>query len=112
MRRGPTNTMETWIPYPPWQNFSSLFREATTALDAKTGMERSHHLTAALYFGLAALEAFLNEQMRKHLSPTQWDPSFHVSTAALSSHHETEPGWLPITASSHPSAHHGQEKGA
>lgn len=30
-------------------------------------MERAHHLTAALYFGVSALEAFLNELMREHL---------------------------------------------
>ena len=30
-------------------------------------MERSHHLTASLYFGITSLEAFLNEKMRAHL---------------------------------------------
>ncbi|WP_232427904.1 hypothetical protein [Burkholderia ubonensis] len=50
-----------------WQNFSSLFREAATAREATTGMERAHHLTASLYFGIAALEAFLNEKMRAHM---------------------------------------------
>jgi hypothetical protein len=59
--------MNFWITNPTWQNFSSLFREATTASEAKTGMERSHHITAALYFGIAALEAFLNQKMREHL---------------------------------------------
>jgi hypothetical protein len=34
-------------------------------------MERSHHLTAALYFGIATLEAFLNGEMRSHLKPTK-----------------------------------------
>lgn len=34
-------------------------------------MERAHHLTAALYFGIAALEAFINERMREHLKPTK-----------------------------------------
>ena len=60
--------MQTWIPDPTWQNFSSLFREATAAQEATTGMERSHHLTAALYAGLSSIEAFLNAQMRCHLS--------------------------------------------
>ncbi len=59
--------MNPWAVNPAWQNFSSLFREATTASTCKTGMERSHHLTASLYFGIAALEAFLNEKMRAHL---------------------------------------------
>jgi hypothetical protein len=55
---------------PLWQNFSSMFREAITAQEVRTGMEKSHHLTAALYFGIAALEAFLNQKMRAHLTPT------------------------------------------
>ena len=62
--------MSPWGVNPAWQNFSSLFREASSARDAKTGMERSHHLTASLYFGIATLEAFLNERMRAHLKPT------------------------------------------
>lgn len=63
--------MNPWAVNPAWQNFSSLFREAATAREAKTGMERSHHLTASLYFGIAALEAFINEKMRAHLTPTK-----------------------------------------
>jgi hypothetical protein len=59
--------LNPWLVEPLWQNFSSLYREAITAQDAKTGMERSHHLTASLYFGIAALEAFLNKQMRDRL---------------------------------------------
>jgi hypothetical protein len=59
--------LNPWFVEPLWQNFSSLYREAITAQDAKTGMERSHHLTASLYFGMAALEAFLNKQMRDRL---------------------------------------------
>lgn len=56
-----------WIINPSWQNFSSMFREAVTAHEAKTGMERSHHLTACLYFGISALEAFLNRKMRERM---------------------------------------------
>jgi hypothetical protein len=59
--------MNPWAINPTWQNYSSLVREATTARMAKTGMERSHHLTASLYFGIAALEAFLNQKMRDAL---------------------------------------------
>jgi hypothetical protein len=53
---------------PAWQNFSSMFREVTDAREAKTAMEKSHHLAAALYFGIATLEAFLNGKMRAHLT--------------------------------------------
>lgn len=42
----------------------TLCREAISASDAKTGVERRHHLTFALHFGVAALEGFLNRQMR------------------------------------------------
>lgn len=59
--------MNPWAVSPAWQNFSSLYREAITATEARTGMERSHHLTASLYFGIAALQAFLNQKMRAHL---------------------------------------------
>jgi hypothetical protein len=59
--------MNPWAINPAWQNFSSLFREAVAAREAKTEMERFHHLTASLYFGIASLEAFLNERMRVHL---------------------------------------------
>lgn len=71
--------MNPWSVNPTWQNFSSLFREAVTALDAKTEMERSHHLTASLYFGISALEAFMNERMRDYLKPTKTeDEIFNV----------------------------------
>jgi len=60
--------MNPWVTNPVWQNFSSLFREATTAHEAGTEIECLHHLTASLYFGIAALEAFLNQKMRAYLS--------------------------------------------
>ena len=60
--------MNPWAINPVWQNFSSLFREATAAQEATTGMERSHHMTASLYFGITALQAFLNQKMRAHLN--------------------------------------------
>jgi hypothetical protein len=60
--------LPVWIPDPTWQNFSSLFREATSAQEARTGMERAHHLTAALYAGLSSIEAFLNAKMRSRMS--------------------------------------------
>jgi hypothetical protein len=63
--------MNPWAINPVWQNFSSLFREASTSCEVKTGMERSHHLASSLYFGVAALEAFLNGKMRAHLKSTK-----------------------------------------
>lgn len=63
--------MNPWSTNPAWQNFSSLFREATTTQEARTAIEKSHHLTASPYFGIAALEAFLNEKMRARLSASK-----------------------------------------
>jgi hypothetical protein len=60
--------LNPWSINPAWQNFSSMVREAIAAREARTGMERSHHLTAALYFGVASLEAFINERTRTFLS--------------------------------------------
>jgi hypothetical protein len=75
--------MNPWAVNPAWQNFSSLFREAVTAVEARTGMERSHHLTASLYFGIAALEAFLNQKMRLHLHATKSDKGEEVANQTL-----------------------------
>jgi hypothetical protein len=47
-----------------------MYREAVTAHDAATGMEVAHHRMAALYFGISALESFLNLKMRDHLLRT------------------------------------------
>jgi hypothetical protein len=57
-----------WSINPTWQSFSSLVREAETVMEARTALERFHHLTAALYFAVAALEAFLNAKGRAHLA--------------------------------------------
>jgi hypothetical protein len=45
-----------------------MYREAVSASTAATGMEISHHRTAALYFGIAALECILNREMTRHQS--------------------------------------------
>lgn len=59
--------MDPWAQNPFWQNYSSLVRESKTADKAKTGMERAHHAIASLYFGIAALEAFVNSKMREKM---------------------------------------------
>jgi hypothetical protein len=59
--------MDPWAQNPVWQNYSSLVRESKTADKAKTGMEQSHHTIASLYFGIAALEAFVNSRMREKM---------------------------------------------
>lgn len=54
---------QIWVLEPTWQNFSSMYREAICAQEATTGMEVSHHRMAVLYFGIAALECFINREM-------------------------------------------------
>ncbi len=60
--------MNPWSTDPCWQNFSSLFQEVTATTEASNEIGRYHHMTASLYFGVAALEAFINQKMRLHLS--------------------------------------------
>lgn len=57
---------DIWVIEPTWQNFSSMYREAVCAHEATTGMEISHHRMAALYFGIATLECFINREMTRH----------------------------------------------
>ncbi len=59
--------MNPWIINPSWQNFSSMYREAVTAMDIKDEATKYHHLTASLYFGISFLEAYFNERMRTKL---------------------------------------------
>lgn len=61
--------MNPWAINPTWENFS----EAAAADDALTTVERTHHLTAALYFGAAALEGFINEKTRARLERSHSD---------------------------------------
>lgn len=60
--------MNPWIINPSWQNFSSLYREAVTVAETKDEVTKYHHLTAALYFGIAFLEAYFNDKMREKLN--------------------------------------------
>jgi hypothetical protein len=61
--------MNPWLVNPPWQNFSSMYRESIAAEEARSEVERRHHMTAGLYFGMASLEAFLNQKKRNFLAP-------------------------------------------
>jgi hypothetical protein len=50
-----------------------MYRESVASGEVKTGMEKSHHLAAALYFGIASIEAYLNQQLRKYLVAKESD---------------------------------------
>jgi hypothetical protein len=60
--------MNPWSTDPCWQNFSSLYREVVAAQEAPNEIGKFHHLTSSLYFGIASLEAFINQKMRMHLA--------------------------------------------
>lgn len=60
--------MNPWSTNPTWQNFSSLYREIAASREAPNEIGKFHHLTSSLYFGIASLEAFLNQQMRACLA--------------------------------------------
>jgi hypothetical protein len=62
--------MSYWALNHTWRNFCSMYREGTSADEACSKMDRAHHKSAAAYFGICALEAFINSKMRVHLSPT------------------------------------------
>ncbi len=59
--------MNPWKTNPVWQNFCSLYRESVSSSEAKDDINRYHHSTAALYFGISCLEAFANQSKRASL---------------------------------------------
>lgn len=64
-------SLKPWLIDPVWQNYSSMYREAVTAREVRSGFEQSHHLTASLYFAISTLEAYLNRKWRSHFKATK-----------------------------------------
>ena len=60
-------SVNSWLIYPTWQNFSSLFLEVTTANDEQNDFVKSHHLTSSLYYAISFVEALLNDKYRRRL---------------------------------------------
>ena len=56
-----------WNVNTTWHHFSSLCQECRTSLTTKNEFLKYHHLKAALFFGIGAVESFLNEIMRRKL---------------------------------------------
>lgn len=54
-----------WNVNPTWEHYSSLCQEAQEAISARNDFLKYHHVKACLYFGVGALESYLNEAMRK-----------------------------------------------
>ena len=57
----------TWNVDPAWEAFSSLVESVFLAERAPHEYDRTRHRKAALLHGSIAIEAFTNQQMRKHL---------------------------------------------
>ena len=57
--------MNPWLINPPWMHYSSAVREAAISESEPDGFLKYHHRTAALYFGISFIEAFLNRKMRQ-----------------------------------------------
>ncbi len=56
-----------WNVNPTWEHYSSMFQECKEAMLAGNDFIKYHHIRACLYFGIGAIEAFLNERMRQKL---------------------------------------------
>ncbi|MCG8531399.1 MAG: hypothetical protein MI749_12125 [Desulfovibrionales bacterium] len=62
------NEVWRWNVNPVWHHHCSMVQEAVLAKEAIDDFTKYHHLRGCFYFGIGALEAFLNEQMRAFLS--------------------------------------------
>lgn len=58
-----------WNVNHAWENFSSLFQEAELSKIVDNEFQKNHHLKSVLYFGILAIESFVNEKIR--ISMTQ-----------------------------------------
>ena len=56
-----------WNVNAAWENFCAMYEEAYQAQEARHAFDRYKHLRSCLPFGSIALEAFINEQMRRYL---------------------------------------------
>jgi hypothetical protein len=56
-----------WNVNPTWEHFSSMCQECHEAMAASNEFLKYHHIRTSLYFGIGAIEAFLNERMRNKL---------------------------------------------
>jgi hypothetical protein len=52
-----------WNVDPVWDNYSSMYLESALSLSATNTFEKYHHLRSSLLFGMASIEAFLNQEM-------------------------------------------------
>lgn len=56
-----------WNVNPTWTHFSAMIQEAYVYQNSTTQYEQHRASKACLYFGIAAVEAFKNQELRLHL---------------------------------------------
>lgn len=56
-----------WNVNAAWENFCAMFEDAHLALEARHEFDRYKNLRSCLNFSSIAIEAFINEQMRRYL---------------------------------------------
>lgn len=59
-----------WNVNAAWENFCAMYEDAHRVREARHEFSRYKHLRSCLISGSTALEAFINEQMRRHLENT------------------------------------------
>ncbi|MGL1862453.1 MAG: hypothetical protein OCC46_08030 [Pseudodesulfovibrio sp.] len=62
------NGVWRWNVDPVWHHHSSMIQEVVLSMEATDDFTKYHHLRGCFYFGIGALEAFLNQQMRAKLT--------------------------------------------
>ena len=56
-----------WNVNAAWENFCAMYEDAHLALEASHEFDRYKKIRSCLNFSSIALEAYINEQMRKYL---------------------------------------------
>jgi hypothetical protein len=92
--------MNPWLIDPPWQHFSSFFREMTTATETKNEWLRNHHLTSALYYAIGFIEALLNQKYRERLEKDGKPEQDIINTLRKPALKEKLPEWPTLIAGS------------
>jgi hypothetical protein len=72
-----TQDVWRWNVDPVWHHFSWMLQEAALATTVKGTFARYHHVSACLYFGIGAIEAFLNKKMRQRFTGIKTEDEIH-----------------------------------
>lgn len=77
MRTRSDNSVWRWNVDPVWHHFSWMCQEAALSQTAIGTFNMYRHVSACLYFGVGAIEAFLNQQMRKRFAGVKTEAEIH-----------------------------------